>query len=70
MAGISIQSRGGVLAAALVSPDTRRKFLAFASLILIVAIFSVASPNFFQTSNLISVLLATAVNGVLAIAVT
>lgn len=70
MAGTSIQSRGGLLAAALVSPDTRRKFLAFASLILIVVIFSVASPNFFQTSNLMSILLATAVNGVLAIACT
>jgi len=70
MAGTTTQSRGGLLAAALVSPDTRRKFLAFASLILIVVIFSIASPNFFQTSNLLSILLATAVNGVLAIACT
>jgi len=70
MAESRTPSKGGLLAAALVSPDTRRKFLAFASLILIVLIFSLASPNFFQTSNLLSILLATAVNGVLAIAVT
>ena len=70
MAATSIQSRGSLLAATLVSQDTRRKFLAFASLILIVVIFSLASPNFFQSANLMSILLATAVNGVLAIAST
>jgi ribose transport system ATP-binding protein len=39
MAESRTPSKGGLLAAALVSPDTRRKFLAFASLILIVLIF-------------------------------
>ncbi len=70
MADSPVQSKGGLLAAHLTSPDARRKLMAFTSLILIVVIFSVASPNFFQTSNLMSVLLATAVNGVLAIAST
>jgi ribose transport system permease protein len=63
-------SVGKLMAAAFLSAEARRKFLAFASLILIVLIFSFASPNFFQTSNLMSILLATAVNGVLAIAST
>lgn len=43
---------------------------AFASLIVLVAFFSVASPNFLQTTNILAVLQAAAVNGVLAIAVT
>jgi ribose transport system permease protein len=70
MAESTNPSAGKLMAATLLSAETRRKFLAFASLILIVVIFTVASPNFFQTSNLMSILLATAVNGVLAIACT
>lgn len=46
------------------------KLLAFGSLILLVAVFSVASPNFLQTNNVIAILQATSVNGVLAIAAT
>ena len=48
----------------------QHKLLAFASLIVLVAVFSIASPNFMQTSNLIAILQATSVNGVLAIAAT
>jgi ribose transport system permease protein len=70
MAESTTTIRGGAFTAALLSPETRRKLMAFTSLILIVVIFSLASPNFFQTSNLMSVLLATAVNGVLAVAST
>ncbi len=44
--------------------------LAFASLILLVIIFTIASPNFFRTENLIGILLATAVNGILAVGIT
>lgn len=47
-----------------------QKLLAFASLIVLLVFFSVASPNFLQTTNLLAVLQATAVNGVLAIGVT
>jgi ribose transport system permease protein len=46
------------------------RLLAFASLILLVVFFSIASPNFLQTSNIIAILQATSVNGVLAVAAT
>jgi ribose transport system permease protein len=48
----------------------QHRLLAFASLIVLVAGFSIASPNFMQTSNIIAILQATSVNGVLAIAAT
>ena len=48
----------------------QQKLWAFASLIVLLVFFSLASPNFLQTSNILAVLQATAVNGVLAIAVT
>lgn len=48
----------------------QQKLLAFASLIVLLAFFSIASPNFMQTSNIIAILQATSVNGVLAIAAT
>ena len=51
-------------------PDARQKLLAFASLILLLVFFSFASPAFMQTDNIIGILQATAVNGVLAIACT
>lgn len=50
--------------------DAMQKLLAFAALILLFVVFSVASPNFFQFSNVVGILLATAVNGVLALGVT
>src|SRR5262245_21913351 len=51
-------------------PAARQKLLAFASLIALIVFFGAASPNFLQTDNLVSILQATAVNGVLAIACT
>ena len=48
----------------------QQKLLAFASLILLVIGFSIASPNFFQTANVIAILQATSVNGILAVAAT
>jgi ribose transport system permease protein len=47
-----------------------QKILAFASLVILLIGFSLASPNFMQTSNMIAILQATSVNGVLAIAAT
>ncbi len=44
--------------------------LAFASLVLLIIIFTIASPNFFRTDNLVGILLATAVNGILAVGIT
>jgi ribose transport system permease protein len=48
----------------------QQKLLAFASLIVLVIGFSLASPNFFQIDNILSILQATSVNGVLAVGVT
>lgn len=47
-----------------------QKALAFGALIVLFIGFSLASPNFFQFDNIIGILLATAVNGVLALGVT
>lgn len=55
---------------ALLRPELRQKLLAFASLLALLLFFGVASGNFLQTANLVSILQATAVNGVLAIACT
>lgn len=50
--------------------DAMQKLLAFAALIVLFVVFSLSSPNFFQFSNIIGILLATAVNGILALGVT
>ncbi len=50
--------------------DAMQTLLAFAGLIVLFIVFSLASPNFFQFSNIVGILLATAVNGVLALGVT
>ncbi|RYE06911.1 MAG: ABC transporter permease [Hyphomicrobiales bacterium] len=46
------------------------KLLAFSGLLALLVVFSLASPNFLQTQNIIAILQATSVNGVLAIAAT
>ena len=56
--------------ASLLRPAVRQKLLAFASLIVLMAFFGIASPQFLQTDNLVNILQSTAVNGVLAIACT
>ena len=61
----NVAKKGGAINA-----NAMQKLLAFASLVLLLVIFSVASPNFFQSDNLIAIMLATAVNGVLALGVT
>ncbi len=50
--------------------DATQKLLAFAGLIALIVIFSLASPNFFTFNNIIGILLATAVNGILALGAT
>ena len=44
--------------------------LAFASLILLIIVFSILTPNFRTYSNMNTILLATAVNGILAVGIT
>lgn len=43
----------------------QQKLLAFGTLIILVIGFSLASPNFMQTSNILAILQATSVNGIL-----
>ncbi|MCA9948515.1 MAG: ABC transporter permease [Anaerolineales bacterium] len=50
--------------------DATQKLLAFAGLIIMFIVFSLASENFFQFSNIVGILLATAINGILALGVT
>lgn len=61
---------GAYLRHRLLNPAARQKLLAFGSLVMLMTFFSVASPNFREMDNIVSILQATAVNGVLAIAVT
>lgn len=56
--------------ASLLQLGAMQRLLAFGGLILLVVVFSLASPNFFQPYNLIAILTATTVNGVLALGVT
>ncbi len=53
-----------------VRSDAIQRVLAFAALIVLFIVFSLASPNFLQFDNMVGILLATAVNGVLALGVT
>jgi ribose transport system permease protein len=55
---------------ALVRSDAIQRLLAFAALFAMIMVFSLASPNFMQVSNVVGILLATAVNGLLALGVT
>ncbi len=52
------------------SSDTFQRLMAFGALIIIFVGFSLASPYFFTFSNIVGILIATAVNGLLAIGVT
>jgi len=52
------------------SSKTTQTILAFASLILLIIIFSILSPHFFTYNNMNTILLATAVNGILALGIT
>ncbi len=50
--------------------DATQKVAAFGALIILFVVFSLASPNFLTFDNVVGILLATAVNGVLALGVT
>src|SRR5260370_18201098 len=54
----------------LVRGDAVQRVLAFGALITLFIVFSLASPNFLQFDNVVGILLATTVNGVLALGVT
>src|SRR6202789_1511402 len=69
-AALNDERRFSGLRARIFSPTALQKLLAFASLILLLVFFSLASPAFMQVDNVLGILQATAVNGVLAIACT
>src|ERR687886_2780751 len=50
--------------------DAMQRVLAFGALIAMFIVFSLASPNFLQFDNIVAILLATSVNGILALGVT
>lgn len=50
--------------------DAAQRVLAFGALILLIIMFTALSPNFLTGSNISGILIATAVNGILAIGVT
>src|SRR5439155_188092 len=54
----------------LMRSDAVQRLLAFAALIVIIIIFSLLTPNFLQFDYAIGILLATTVNGILALGVT
>jgi ribose transport system permease protein len=71
-AATSVPAAGGAISGLrrLLSSGARQKLLAFGSLLVLMIFFSIASPNFLQQDNIMAILQATAVNGVLAVAVT
>ena len=54
----------------LMRSDAMQRFLAFAALIVIIFVFSLLTPNFLQFDNVVGILIATTVNGILALGVT
>ncbi|MDB5622067.1 MAG: transporter permease [Devosia sp.] len=69
MSTIATSDRPSLLAG-IRSSGAYHKLLAFSGLIVLLVVFSLASPNFLQTANVLAILQATSVNGVLAIAAT
>src|SRR3954468_21485572 len=66
MAAVATQAQRRTL----VRSDAIQRVLAFGALIVLIVVFSAASPNFLRFDNIVGILLATAVNGVLALGVT
>jgi ribose transport system permease protein len=55
---------------ALFRSDAVQRLLAFGALLVIIVVFSLLSPNFLKFDNVVGILLATSVNGILALGVT
>ncbi len=69
-AAMTSDRRQALFGARFFSSTARQKLLAFASLVILLTFFTLASPSFMQTDNILGILQSTAVNGVLAIACT
>ena len=66
----STDAGAGKMKSAFFSSGARQKLLAFASLMGLLIFFSFANETFMQVDNIVGILQSTAVNGVLAVAVT
>jgi ribose transport system permease protein len=66
----SAHPRKPAAAQSLLRSNAVQTLLAFGALIVLVVGFSIASPNFLQFDNIVGILLATTVNGVLGLGVT
>jgi ribose transport system permease protein len=66
----SAHPRKPAAAQSLLRSNAVQTLLAFGALIVLVVGFSIASPNFLQFDNMVGILLATTVNGVLGLGVT
>ena len=55
---------------ALFRSDAVQRLLAFGALLVMIVVFSLLSPNFLKFDNIVGILLATSVNGILALGVT
>ncbi|MFN8531394.1 MAG: ABC transporter permease [Anaerolineae bacterium] len=60
----------GTASRSLLRSEALQRILAFAALVILLIIFSLASPNFLQSRNIEGIFLSTAVNGILAVGVT
>lgn len=70
MSSVAEQKKDNGFFSRLIDKGAQQKLLALASLIALLVGFSIGSANFMQTSNMIAILQATSVNGVLAVAAT
>ncbi len=74
MSSETLPSKGGIPKGwnreAILRSEALQRILAFAALIILIIVFSLASPNFLQFRNVVGIFLATAVNGILALGVT
>ena len=75
MASETLETKSGVVPSrwnreAILRSEALQRILAFAALIILIIVFSLASPNFLQFRNVVGIFLATAVNGILALGVT
>ncbi|MFW5696668.1 MAG: ABC transporter permease [Phototrophicaceae bacterium] len=74
MSSETLPSKGGIPRSwnreAILRSEALQRILAFAALIILIIVFSLASPNFLQFRNVVGIFLATAVNGILALGVT
>lgn len=72
MANVAVKKEGqanGDLKKSLLNPANLQKFLAFGALVILLVFFTIASPFFLTFDNIVSIMLSTCVNGILALGI-